>query len=850
MTTHSPPSVPSEFVGASGLSTKRLKRELGLFDVFAVSTGAMFSSGFFLLPGLAFAKAGPAVVLAYVLAGILILPAMFSKAELSTALPRAGGTYFFLDRSLGPIAGTIGGLGTYLALTLKTAFALIGIGAYAAFFVDMPIKPVAIALTIVFMIINIFGAKETTALQRWLVLMLLAVMALFVVQGFVHAVGQPMAQTTARFEPFFAFGTAGLLSTIGFVFVSYAGLTKVASIAEEVKNPDRNLPLGMILSLSVTTLVYAVGVFIIVAVVDPVVLQSDLTPVATAAESVFGWIPARIGLLLIVIAAFAAFASTGNAGLMSASRYPLAMARDRLLPPTFASLGRFQTPTMAILATGVLMIASILLLNAEGIAKLASAFQLFIFILVNFAVIVMRESRITSYDPGYRSPWYPWMQCFGIATSLLLIGYMGWTAILFTIGVVVICLLWYAHYAAPRVKRHGAIYHWFNRLGQRQFDGLDREFRGIMKEKGLRAGDPFDQIVARSFIIDLDEPTSFGGVLELAAQQFADRIPNTAMEIKERFMQGTLLGHTPVTQGVAMPHFRTVAVDQAEMVLIRSKEAIIFPADDPLTVEVEPGQPVRAVFCLVSPEEDPAQHLRILAQIAGRVDEDGFADAWAGAQGEQELREVLLRDERFITIAVAADSPAIDFAGASLRDIELPPDCLVALVVRDDDSFVPTGETVLRIDDRLTFIGQADGVSALRERYGRPLDPELSPDSNERANEALAMDPAGPTGIAHIPPDVMRELQQRLLYVASISVDREPARARDALDALRRMSSESYGLCLDCSEPIQTQWLLLRPEARRCLSCQHAAHHGSDGAVVEDMHGEDADMDSPVDPES
>lgn len=98
-----------------------LKKELTLFDVYAISTGAMFSSGFFLLPGLAAAQAGPAVVLAYLLASFFILPAMFSVAELSTAMPRAGGAYYFLDRALGPIVGTVGGLGTWLALVLKSA---------------------------------------------------------------------------------------------------------------------------------------------------------------------------------------------------------------------------------------------------------------------------------------------------------------------------------------------------------------------------------------------------------------------------------------------------------------------------------------------------------------------------------------------------------------------------------------------------------------------------------------------------------------------------------------------------------------------------------------------------------
>ncbi|MEM7227468.1 MAG: amino acid permease [Planctomycetota bacterium] len=696
----------------------RLKKDLGLFDVFAVSTGAMFSSGFFLLPGLAFAKAGPAVILSYLVAGLLILPAMFSKAELSTALPRAGGTYYFLDRSLGPLAGTVGGLGTYFALTLKTAFALIGIGAYAAYFVELPIKPVAIALTVVFIIINACGAKETTALQRWLVIVLLTVMALFLVQGLVFLGGQPIETTRARMTPFFNENALTILSTAGFVFVSYAGLTKVASVAEEVHHPDRNIPLGMMLSLSVTALVYAIGVFVIVAVVDPVVLATDLTPVATAADSIFSWLPAKAGLLLVVIAALAAFASTGNAGLLAASRYPYAMARDRLLPERLSKLGRFRTPVAAILMTGGLMIACILLLDAEGIAKLASAFQLFIFMLVNLAVIVMRESRIASYDPGYRSPLYPWMQVFGIITSGLLILYMGPQAIAFTVGVVLICLIWYRFYCSDRVERDGAIYHWFERLGRKQYEGLDREFRGIMKEKGLREQDPFDDIIARCIVIDLQDRLEFDEIVKRAATEFTRRIPNTAEEITERFLHGTRTGDTPVSHGVALPHFRTVSIEKAELVLVRCRYDVAVPADDPLTEEIEPPQPVHAIFFLVSPESDPALHLRILAQIAGRVDEPSFADAWRDARDEHEIREVLLRDDRFVTLVADPNSRTSDMVGKFVRDLGLPEGTLVAVIRRAGSVLIPRGSTRIEAGDRVTIIGVPEDIQQLHEQYG------------------------------------------------------------------------------------------------------------------------------------
>lgn len=101
------------------MSHDKLSKELGLSDVYAIATGAMFSSGFFLLPGLAAAETGPSVFLAYLVSGIIVLPTMFSVAELATAMPKAGGTYYIIDRSLGPMIGTIGGFGSWVALVLK-----------------------------------------------------------------------------------------------------------------------------------------------------------------------------------------------------------------------------------------------------------------------------------------------------------------------------------------------------------------------------------------------------------------------------------------------------------------------------------------------------------------------------------------------------------------------------------------------------------------------------------------------------------------------------------------------------------------------------------------------------------
>src|SRR5699024_8021619 len=424
-----------------------LKKELKLFDVYAVATGAMFSSGFFLLPGLAAANTGPSVLLAYFLSVIVVLPTMFAVAELSPAMPKAGGTYYIIDRALGPLVGTVGGYGSWLALVLKSAFALIGMGAYLGLLWQVNITAVAIILTIAFGIINIIGAKETALFQRILVSAIVVIMTFYIVQGVADLLSIGLLDLQSeRFTPFLTDGVRGLFSTVGMVFVSYAGLTKVASIAEEVENPDRNIPLGMFLSIATAIVVYTVGVFIMVALLDPETFRADLTPVATAGQHFLDFLPADLGVIAVTIAAVAAFASTGNAGIMSASRYPLAMARDKVIASNFGNIGSRGTPVYSIIWTVLLMVFILLVFNVAEVAKLASAFELLLFALLNLAVIVMRESRIEGYDPKFKSPLYPWMPIAGFISSIYLIFEIGFISIFFTLVVSAFAVGWYYYY--------------------------------------------------------------------------------------------------------------------------------------------------------------------------------------------------------------------------------------------------------------------------------------------------------------------------------------------------------------------------------------------------------------------
>jgi len=463
---------------------KELERDLGLFAVIAISIGAMVGSGIFILPGLALKTAGPAVVLAYLLAGVLVLPAALSKAEMATAMPEAGGTYIYIERGMGPLLGTIAGVGTWFSLSFKGALALVGGVPYLLYLFDLPAKPVAIGLAAVLVGVNLVGAKQTGRLQIGIVVVMLAAMVWFVVGGL-------PATTGGYYDGFFDEGSGGLLAATGLVFVSYAGVTKIASVAEEVEDPDRNIPLGILLSLSFTTLLYVLIVVVMVGVTPPALLSDSGVPMIHAAEATLAF----PGVVAIIVAAVLALISTANAGILSSSRYPFAMARDRLAPESLTEIHEdWGTPARAITLTGGVMLLLIAFVPILQIAKLASAFQIVVFALVNGAVIAFREGDVGQYDPSFESPFYPWTQIAGMLGGVALIGYMGTVPLVGAVVITVGSVLWYLYFARGKVDREGA--------------ATDVVRRSVGKQAVERTRTEFEEVDGYEVLVALTEDTS------------------------------------------------------------------------------------------------------------------------------------------------------------------------------------------------------------------------------------------------------------------------------------------------------------------------------------------------------
>ncbi len=426
---------------------KEIKQKLGLGPIISISIGSMLGSGIFVLPGIAFGLTGPSTYIAYLLSALLVLPAALSKAELATAMPTSGGTYIYLERTFGPFTGTIAGIGLWLSVLLKSAFALIGFGAYLSVFTDVNITATSLSVLALLVILNILGVGKVSKVLVFIVSTCIAgLLSLTVKASFTN--------NMAYFENLFPEGMSGLFAATGLVFVSFAGVTKVAAIAEEIHEPEKNLPKGILISLLIVCILYCLINFTLASQFHTSELAGNLRPIYDLALKVAGPMVALFfaGLAILTMSSMA------NAGILAASRFPFAMSRDRLLPSILGRLSnKFLTPVPSIIFSGLVVAISILSLDVPSIAKLASAFMLIIYIAENIAVIVLRESRVQWYKPGFKSPFYPWAQILGILGLLYILISMKLIGIYAIIVISVPSIFIFATYARVRVSRKGVV---------------------------------------------------------------------------------------------------------------------------------------------------------------------------------------------------------------------------------------------------------------------------------------------------------------------------------------------------------------------------------------------------------
>ena len=426
-----------------------LERRLGLPSVIGISIGAMLGSGAFVLPGLIISQAGSYAWLAYILASLAVLPSAFSKAELATAMPTSGGTYVYLDRTFGPLLGTVAGLGLWFSLLLKGSFALMGVAAYLSV-LNVPFSSTSIAFGVlgIILVLNVWGVGKVSKVLNAVVFF--SITSLLLLLGWVH-VEIPFMNISEFASP----GIVGILSASALAYGSCSGITKVAAVAEEIKNPEKNIPKGILISLLIVTTIYALIAYTLTKFISFSELDENLRPIYSLAMLS----DHKYVAYFFVLMAFLAMASMANAGVLASSRFPFAMGRDKLLPSFLGYLSPvFLTPVWSILTSCILIGFAIFYLDVFGMVKLASAFMIIIYCLESIAVIILRESRAQWYKPSYHSPFYPFFQLFGIFAGFVLLTFLGLKIVFIAVVIVIILgLSTFLIFGRNRTQRRGLL---------------------------------------------------------------------------------------------------------------------------------------------------------------------------------------------------------------------------------------------------------------------------------------------------------------------------------------------------------------------------------------------------------
>lgn len=613
-------SAPGAPLAAPPNDRPALKKALGVREVFSIAAGAMISSGLFVLPGVLYEMTGPSTWMAYLLAAVLVLPALWGKAELGTAMPKAGGTYYYVDRALGPAMGTLGGFAAWFSLSLKTAFALFGVG--ASFLLLEPlageatVKAIAIGVTVGATLLNMVGVHSAARVQNALVTGLMLVLLGFVALGAPHV-------DLAHFERPFTDGAGGLALATGTAFVSYGGVTKAAAMAEEMEDPGRILPRAMFLAFGIVTLLYVAVVVVTIGVLGPA-MSGDLNPVAHAANRAVG----TPGLVLLTAAALTAYLTTGNAGVMAASRMPMAMSRDDLLPRRLAQVHpRLGTPLWSVGFTGLLMVGSIALLDLATLVKTASVMMILLFLAVNVAVIVMRESRVEFYRPTVTVPLYPLTPALGVVAYAVLAFKLGLQPVLLAGGFLLAGGIWYALYARVRVHRESAVLH---------IVGLEAELRGVLRDRDGLEADEFDHLVHDALVLDLDR-CSHPTMAAVVGDSLGPKVGMGCAAIREDILRRERKTSSVMLPGMAVIQLKAPGEGRSQMLLLRCREGIPWPGTD---------TPVHAVAVLATSKDRRHQRLRSLTALAQVAGDPEFGPRWMRVRDPASLIELLSMGRR------------------------------------------------------------------------------------------------------------------------------------------------------------------------------------------------------------
>lgn len=461
-----------------------LAREMSLMDATLIGVGAMIGAGIFVLIGIAAGVAGPALILAFLLNGVVALFTAMSYAELGSCYHDAGGGYLWVKEGLPKWNGFLSGWMSWFAHAVACSLYALGFGAYFEHLLRelgiaiphwgflSPQKTLAVGIAVLFAYINFRGASETGKIGNIVTLAKIVILAIFIGFGLEFILHKGVWKEP--FTPFMANGWGGVFKAMGLTFIAFEGYEVIAQCSEEVKNPRKNIPRAVFLSLVIVLPLYLLVAVSALGSVNPgnltpwdyLALHKETALVEVARNFFIG------GGVLILIGGLISTMSALNATTYSSSRVAFAMGRDRNFPTFFSKVhSKNFSPHWAILASVAIVVLMAVSLPIEDVASAADIMFLLLFLQVNIAMIRLRKKR-PDLDRGFTAPLYPWISILGIASLLFLALYMfsyspiAWvvTALWLAAGLGV-----YYVYASRREIEHARKVRALERLEKREY---------------------------------------------------------------------------------------------------------------------------------------------------------------------------------------------------------------------------------------------------------------------------------------------------------------------------------------------------------------------------------------------
>lgn len=665
------------------------KRNVGLFMAVMIGIGAMMGPGIFALPSVVAGTAGPLGILAYLLMGLLTLFTALSYSELGAAIPLAGGGYSFTNRTLPrPVAFLTGWffwLGNTLACSLYAVIFAYTLQNY--FFPDVSVILIVLATTVVFTLTNLRGQAEAL-----FVITIMNIVELVVLIG-VGILGAFYVEP-ANLEPLAPMGYGPLIPTMGLIYISYVGFDLITVAAEEIIEPAKNIPRAILITLLTGIAIYVLLLWVMMGVVNYTDLAETSTPFIFVADFLFGPWGRWAGIIATIMASLSAFSVTLGAG----ARVLFALGRDGYFPSYFAKLHiKYKTPHIALIVCAVL----VTILGATGIVSLlasASSFGYLIAIgIVNYAVIALHQKM-----PNLRRPFkiilYPAVPVLGIISCWFFVPTLEPLSLMLGGALTLMGGILYLFQPANRADLRG-----FPEVFKRLKIRLQAYWRPYMNVLIIGGGNLGSNIADRLLKQDEFRMVFRSSEYKITfIEQDRERCDRLGQRYNVPIFQGDGTKQELLEQ--VEPHKMDVAIaatnddERNSIVALQAKRLgikhVIAIARDPsyITLLEDSG-----IVCISAP-------YATAAMVENHLDRPNIADLFEIESGIASLIDMKVPENASVV-------------GKQIKDIDVPGQCVVAAVIRDDKFEVPRGKTEIRAGDHVVFVGPDEAIQAAHKMF-------------------------------------------------------------------------------------------------------------------------------------